>query len=372
MSPAPEVFHRVLADVLRDLPGVIHYVDDVLVYGNTAAEHDARLRAVLARITGAGFAVSDTKCVFKRSKVVFLGHEISGEAIRPDPAKVAALDAMRPPTNITEHRGLMGFANFLAQYVPHYSTITEPLRRLQSGRALFRWTSDQQKAFECLKAAFREDPCLVPYDERLPLTVATDASATGLGAVLLQNNRPVMYLSRALTPAETRYSTIEKELLAVVFAMQRAHFYTFGRTVRILTDHRSLLGLVVADLDKVSPRLRRFLERLFPYDLRWEYIPGKDNVIPDYLSRMAPQPPVPVEAVDAEHLARGDSPLVSLLFGGGPFYEELAAASREAPLFQYLREKIQTGWPQRAPQAPAGIQAYWGVRERAPGRGWNA
>jgi hypothetical protein len=117
VSPAPEVFHRVIADVLEGLPGVIHYVDDVLVYGATAAEHEERLRAVLARLRRAGFAISDAKCVFRKPAVVFLGHLVSGEEIRTDPAKVAILNEMRPPTNISEHRGLMGFVNFLAAYI---------------------------------------------------------------------------------------------------------------------------------------------------------------------------------------------------------------------------------------------------------------
>jgi hypothetical protein len=175
---------------------------------------------------------------------VFLGRLISGECVQPDPAKVAALQTMLPPTNITEHRGLMGFVNFLAQYLPHFSTLTEPLRRLQSGKTHFWWTEDQQHSFDLLKKLFAEEPCLAPFDERAPLTLATDASATGLGAVLLQNNRPVMYVARLLMDAEKRYSTIEKELLALVFALKQCHFYTFGRPVTIMTDHRSLLGLV--------------------------------------------------------------------------------------------------------------------------------
>jgi hypothetical protein len=194
-------------------------VDDVLVYGATLAEHDERLRLVLKRLVAAGFAISDTKCAFRKSAVVFLGHVLSGEAIRPDPEKVKALQEMKPPTNITEHRGLMGFVNFLSQFLPHYSALTEPLRRLQSGKTHFRWTEDQQRSFDMLKHLFSQEPCLAPFDERAPVSLATDASSTGLGAVLLQQGRPVMYVARSLTEAESHYSTIEKELLAVVFAL---------------------------------------------------------------------------------------------------------------------------------------------------------
>jgi hypothetical protein len=238
LSPAPEVFHRVLADVLRDLLGVLHYVDDILVYGLTRAEHDARLQVVMKRLHAAGFAISKPKSCFGRTSVIFLGHLISGKYIKPDPAKIAALQEMLPPMNISEHRGLMGFVNFLAQYVPHYAALTEPLRQLQSGKAHFWWSEHQQRSFDLLKKLFAEEPCLAPFDDRAPLQLATDASSTGLGAVLLQHGCPVMYGARSPTDAERRYSTIEKELLAVVFALKRCHFYMFGRPVTIMMDHQ--------------------------------------------------------------------------------------------------------------------------------------
>ncbi len=364
VSPAPEVFHRVLADVLRDIPGVIHYVDDVLVYGATLAEHDERLQIVLRRLIAAGFAISDTKCSFRKQAVVFLGHLLSGEKIRPDPSKVAAILQMRPPTNISEHRGLMGFVNFLSQFLPHYSSITEPLRRLQSGKSLFRWSEDQQRSFDLLKRLFAREPCLAPFDQQADVSLATDASSTGLGAVLLQHGRPVMYVARSLTEAEKRYSTIEKELLAVVFALQRCHFYTFGRPVKILTDHRSLLGLVGADLESMTPRLRRFTERLFPYALSWEYIPGKDNYIPDYLSRMSPRPPAPAEVSEALTFDAADTRFTRLLLGGGPFYENLATSSLHDPTLTFLRACIEQGWPRRAPVHIQDAARYWPMRYR--------
>jgi hypothetical protein len=334
--PAPEVFHCVIADVLRGLPGVIHYVDDVLVYGQTTAEHDARLRVVLARLRRAGFAISDAKCVFRQSAVVFLGHLILGEAVRPDPAKIAVLRDMPPPTNITEHRGLMGFVNFLAQYLPHFSTLTEPLRRLQSSKSHFKWTEDQQQAFEILKQLFGQEPCSMLFDQGTPVSLATDASATGLGAVLLQRGRPVMYVARSLTDAKTRYSTIEKELLAVVFALQRCHFYTFGRPVTVLTDHKSLLGLMEADLEQMTPRLRRFVERLFPYDLTWQHIPGKDNYIPDYLSWMTAVTPARQDVAEALSFDAADTPFTSLLLGGGASYEKMVSVSHDDETFEWL------------------------------------
>ncbi len=173
-----------------------------------------------------------------------------------------------------------------------------------------------------------------------------------------------MYAARSLTDAETRYSTIEKELLAVVFALQRCHFYTYGRRVKILTDHRSLLGLVGSDLDSMTPRLRRFTERLFPYSLAWEYIPGKDNYIPDYLSRMSPRPAAAAEVSEALTFDATDSRFTKLVLGGGPFYERLASVSLHDPTLQFLRACVTWGWTRRAPVHIPDAARYWPIRFR--------
>jgi hypothetical protein len=243
----------------------------------------------------------------------------------------------------------MGFVNFLVQYFPHYSVVTEPIHRLQSGKTHFCWTDDQQRAFELLKDLFAKELCLAPFDKNVPLTMAMDASSTGLGAVLLQRGRPVMYVARSLTEAEHRYSTIKKELLAVAFALKWCHFYAYGCQITVMTDHRLLLRLVDSDLEQMSPRLRRFTERLFPYSLRWEYIPGKTNFIPDYLSRRAPSPPTVIEEATALTFDAADARFTRLLLGGGEFYQKLATASLHDPTFDYLRKCIQNGWPRRVP-----------------------
>ncbi len=173
-----------------------------------------------------------------------------------------------------------------------------------------------------------------------------------------------MYVARSLTDAERRYSTIEKELLAVIFALHRCHFYTFGRPVTIMTDHRSLLGLVSSDLDSMTPRLRRFVERTFPYALTWTFVPGKDNFIPDYLSRMTPVTPNSSDISDALTFSAADSRFTQLLLGGGAFYEELATASFVDPLFEYLRARVVRGWPRRCPSHIPGIASYWPIRHQ--------
>lgn len=127
------------------------------------------------------------------------------------------------------------------------------------------------------------DDDLSDLDNLGPLQVATDACSSGLGAVLLQNDWPIAYAARSLSPAEQNYSIIEKELLAVVFALTRFHFYTAGRRVTVLTDHQPLLGAARNILLRDNPRLDRLFDKIISYDLAWVYVPEKENHLPDFL-----------------------------------------------------------------------------------------
>ncbi len=367
VSPAPEVFHRVVADVIRDLPHVIHYIDDILIFAASQAEHDALVREILQRLRRVGFAICNNKCSFSKREVTFLGHLISGDAIRPDPLKMEALQCMQPPSTLAELQSFLGFVNYIARYVPNLATLAEPLRRLQSSKVHFAWTDEQDRSFRAIRQCLLDSPGLAPFDPSLPLVVATDASQHGIGGVLLQNDRPVLYVARALTPAETRYAIIEKELLAVVFVLTRCHFYTFGCPVTVKTDHKPLLGLVSSDADKLSLRLRRFVERLFPYALSWSYVPGKDNHFPDALSRLSFHAKLTVdEHQTVVHLARADQALHAQLLAGGPLFRDIHAAAASDLQFQALLKCAAHGWPPKLVKRDARrhlLQPYWAIRD---------
>jgi transposase InsO family protein len=360
VSPAPEVFHRIIADLIQDLPGVVHYIDDILIMATTRVEHDRLVAIVLKRLVDAGFAVNEAKSEFGKSSLTFLGHVVSGDGIRPDPAKIEALRSMRPPKSLSELQSLMGFLNFLGRYIPQFATLAEPIRRIQSKRVLFAWGEDQQKAFEAIRHHLLTEPVLAPFDPNVPLTVATDASNTGLGGVLLQNDRPVMFVARSLSPAETRYAAIEKELLAVRFVLERCHFYTYGRPIRLQTDHKPLLGLAESEMDRVSLRMRRMLEKLFLYDVHWEYIPGASNIVADFLSRMAPGPStVVVDDAEAEMLSKVDARMLSSFLSTHPFYRQVAAATATDPTLSQVHRCLGSSWPTHA---RGDVAQYWPVR----------
>ncbi len=366
VSPAPEVFHRVVADVIKGLPNVIHYIDDILIFAATREEHDALVNEIIRRLKRVGFAICRDKCSFGQSAVTFLGHRLTGDRILPDPLKLEALLCMQPPSNSAELHSFMGFVNYLARYVPNLAAHAEPLRRLMTAKVHFEWTDEQDQAFRQIRDLLLHSPGLAPFDPNLPLVIATDASQHGIGGVLLQNDRPVLYVARSLTPAETRYAIIEKELLAVVFVLTRCHFYTFGRPVTVKTDHKPLLGLVNSDVDKLSLRLRRFLERLFPYALSWTYVPGKDNHFPDALSRIGFKVPLSTSEQDfGDHTVLADRLLHQRLLEGGPLFRDIHVASASDIQFQALMKCAANGWPPKLVKHDARrhlLQPYWALR----------
>ncbi len=366
VSPAPEVFHRVVADVIKGLPNVIHYIDDILIFAATRAEHDAIVQEIIRRLKKVGFAICREKCSFAKDTVTFLGHQITGDKILPDPAKLEALRYMQPPANSAELHSFVGFINYLARFVPQLAERAEPLRRLLTSKVHFEWTEEQDRAFHEIRQMLLSSPGLAPFDPTIPLVVATDASQHGLGGVLLQNDRPVLYVARSLTPAESRYAIIEKELLAVVFVLTRCHFYTFGRPLVVRTDHKPLLGLVNSDVEKLSLRLRRLLEKLFPYSLRWEYVPGKDNHFPDALSRIGFKVPLTTsEVVEQDYSSTTDQVLFEQLQNGGPLFTAIHDAATHDAQFQALLKCASHGWPPKLVKRDARrylLQPYWAIR----------
>ena len=178
--------------------------------------------------------------------------------------------------------------NLLKKFSPFLSELSEPLRRLCKSGVEWAWESEQQSAFEAIKQVIMTLPVLAHFNKTKKHTIQCDASKKGLSAVLLQESKPAMYVSRALTETEQRYSNIERELLAIVFALKRLNHYTFGRTITVQSDHQPLQSTWKKCIVSASPRLWRLLLRLAHYDINMEFLCRKENVIADALSRVCP------------------------------------------------------------------------------------
>ncbi|KAL5486983.1 hypothetical protein EMCRGX_G019531 [Ephydatia muelleri] len=205
ISSAQEVFQKRMYQLFGDLPGVDTDIDDMLmIHGRTEEEHQQRLTAVLKRCQEVHLTLNKEKCQFGVPQVTYLGHCISANGITPDENRVKAILAMPPPKDKKGVERLLGTLNYVSKFVPNMSTVTEHIRVLLGKDVPFVWTWEQEAAFENVKKLLSTAPVLAFYDVKQPVTVSCDASQTGLGTVLLQQERPVAYISRALSDTEQR------------------------------------------------------------------------------------------------------------------------------------------------------------------------
>lgn len=286
---APSTFQRLMDRFKSGLTDValLVYLDDLIVLSSSFSEHLSDLRQVFARLNLFKLKLNRAKCHLCLESVKYLGHILSPEGIHPDNAKVAAIMDMPAPTNVKQLLSFLQTCSWFRRFIEGFAQVAKPLTSLTKKDAKWEWKTPQVKAFEKLKLLLSSAPILRQADPRLPYTLRTDASSYALGACLLQgegeDERPVEYASRLLTPAEQNYSTTEREALAVVWSVQKFRGYIENSTVNVQSDHQPLKWLL--SLKTPTGRLARWALSLQAQDLRIDYISGKKNVIADTLSR---------------------------------------------------------------------------------------
>jgi len=221
LRPAPAIFQRTLEQDLADIPGIVVYLDDILICGQNRDEHDARLNAVLNRLQDWRFRLNIGKCKFHSSSVKYLGFIISYKGIEPDQVRVKPICSMREPNSTKEVRTFLGLVNYYGKFVPNLHRLKAPLELLLKEDVLFVWNSACKTAFRKIMEILTSPLVLAHFDPQQTLIVAADASPTGIGDVLLQRYpdrqvKAVFHMSKALTKTQQGYSQIEKEALALV------------------------------------------------------------------------------------------------------------------------------------------------------------
>ena len=181
ISAAPSIFQRTMENLLKGIPQVVVYIDDILVTGKTEAEHLQHLKEVLARLQKAGMRLKKSKCSFMMEKVTYLGHVISQEGIYPAPEKVWAVSQAPTPSNVTQLKSFLGLLSFYSRFLPNHSSKLAPLHQLLQKNTTWTWGSEQQKAFETAKSSLSSSTCLAHYNPSLPLVLSCDASSYGRG-----------------------------------------------------------------------------------------------------------------------------------------------------------------------------------------------
>lgn len=288
---AAATFQRLMDQVLRGAETyAAAYIDDVIIFSSSWEEHRTHLADVFRRISEAGLVVNAGKCQLARPEVCYLGYVLGGGNIKPQVSKVEAVRDCPPPTTKKGVRSFLGLVGWYRRFIPSFSSraalLTNLTRKSSPNKVV--WTEDCQKSFEDLKDCLCNSPVLQSPNFDLPFTVQTDASGLGLGAVLLQgegeDRRPVQYISRKLFARETRYSTVEKECLAIKWALDSLRYYLLGKQFVLETDHRALQWL--NRMRDSNARVTRWYLSLQPYSFTIRYKAGKDNITADFLSRL--------------------------------------------------------------------------------------
>ena len=327
-------------------------MDDILVQAPDLETLKERLDAVLARCKTTGITISKKKFVIGR-KIKFAGHVISPDGVEPDSEKVEAIKHFPPPTNVSELRSFLGMANQLGHFIPDLAQMTPRLRMLLKKSVAWLWMDEHQQEFDKVKKLLAQELLVHHYDPMLETTVLTDASRLhGTGYALMQEGRLIRCGSHSLTPTQSRYSTIELELLGLVKALQKCRYYLHGKKFKVVTDHRPLVGLFRKNLSEITnQRIQGMCEKVSCYTFTVDWVPGKDNIIADALSRAPVFPAEGEEGEDDEinlcRLSMKEDPQLQPLFEAAR-YDEAYNAVIDAILAGKMPKDLPVDHPARA------------------------
>jgi len=366
LADLPGSFQKMMDIICAGLEGCLAYLDDVIVWGSTIAEHDARLRAVLDRFARYGITLNPDKCLYRETKVEWLGVSISADGVEITESNASSLRDLPAPSTPAELQSVLGTFQYYSKFIPGFATIVEPLRSLlqASTPATYTWLQCHQAAFNEAKSSLVT--LLAFYRPEAETIVTCDASKKGLGAVLSQKQedgtlRPVAFASRSLSAAEKKYDIGELEALACIYAVERWDRYLHGKPFTLETDHISLVTLLQQSNGTGTKHLRlsRWAARLLKYNFTVKYTKGSQNTVADMFSRM------PVAAPSQAHI--DDEAAIYAIMAANIQATDFTAASLAAatladPVLSHVLTYLQGHWPQRT-MIQESVLPYYNIRE---------
>ncbi|XP_055611491.1 uncharacterized protein K02A2.6-like [Uranotaenia lowii] len=291
----PAIWQRRMEAVFQGLANVINFFDDIIVFADGFENLLISLAAVFERIKQHGLRLNRAKCVFAAPVLECLGHKIDADGLHKSDKHIVAIRDAPRPTTPDELQLFLGKATYYNSFIPNLSTRSRPLRDMMQKGDL-KWTPERCAAYEDIKSALVSPQVLMPYDPALPLILATDASKYGLGAVLshrLENGleRPIAYASCAMSPTEQRYPQIDKEALAIVWAVKKFFHYLYARRFTLVTDHKPLTQILHPSKSLPTlciSRMANYADYMAHFNYEVVYKSTKENVNADYCSRFIP------------------------------------------------------------------------------------
>jgi len=270
LTNAPSTFQATMNDLFRPYlrKFILVFFDDILIYSPNIQQHHSHLKITLGLLEEQSFFANMKKCHFGRQQIDFLGHVISSQGVEVDLDKISAVESWPTPSTVKELRAFLGLTGYYRRFVKNYGIIARPLTDLTKKNG-FNWTNESSMAFQRLKAALLSVPVLHLPNFAQPFTVECDASSLGVGAILIQDNHPVAYFSKGFSFSNRIKSTYDRELLAVVLALQKWKHYLLGHHFFIKTDHYSLKYLMQQRI--TTPEQQRLILKLLPFDFTIVY-----------------------------------------------------------------------------------------------------
>ena len=383
VASAPAIFQKTINTILQGIPNVHCYIDNILITGPDDETHLRNLTTVLDKLQQHGVRVKKSKCCFMANSVTYLGHKIDKEGLHTTNEKVDAVINAPEPRNLQQLRSFLGMVNYYRKFLPNLSTTLRPLNALLQKNTSWRWSQECKQAFVKAKSCVVEHSVLVHYNPDLPLRLAADASAYGIGAVISHvmpngEERPIAFASRTLQPSECNYAQLEKEALALVFAIKKFHLYLYGRRFTLITDHKPLLA-ILGPKKGIPPlaaaRLQRWALLLSAYNYELEFKSTEQHSNADGLSRLPLQSTSPLGDVPAAAI-HNIRQIEALPITAQTVRNATRRDNHLSKVLQYTR----TGWPSQIPQQ---LKAYsirrneitveagcllWGVRVIIPNK----
>ena len=361
LKVSSEMFQYALNDALGDLDGVICVADDILVVGcgesDSAAreDHDRKVEALQHRCEMRNIKLNTQKTELLKTEVGFLGHIVSREGVKAHPAKIEAITAMPAPVDSPGVRRFCGMVQYMARFVPNLAHDLNPLRALTQKNVPFVWSSECEEAFRTVKKKLTDAPILTYFDPDKELVLQVDSSKDGLGAVLMQQGRPIEYASRTLTSTEQNWAQIEKEALSVVYGLERFDQYTYGREVTVENDHKPLSAILRKPLSQAPKRLQALMLRLHRYDVTFKWVAGSELVIADTLSRAC----IKHKDTDITRVMN----ISSLDEVPDKILEAVKQETTQDRIMRVLYETINNGWPEQKEMVPSEVKPFFDFRD---------